>query len=114
VIVAINMEMSTSYIYVIGSDSPPYKVGISKAPDQRLKALQTGHPRKLRIHSLRETNAEKTKLLESVIHHHLKHYKTHGEWFDISLEDAILEVEYALMRWEDDPTLRSRVKEKWL
>ena len=106
--------MANSYIYVIGSDDPPYKVGISKAPDQRLRSLQTGHPQKLRIHSLRETDAEKTKLLERVIHHHLKHYRTHGEWFDMSLRNILLEVEYALMRWEDDPSLRTRVRDKWL
>jgi hypothetical protein len=106
--------MTVRYIYVIGSDQPPYKVGISLDPSKRLKALQTGHPCKLRIHSIKETSSDKTKLLETVIHHHLKHYKTHGEWFNIPLEDVILEVEYVLMRWEDDPTLRSRVREKWL
>ncbi len=106
--------MSISYIYVIGADQPPYKVGISQDPKRRLKNLQTGHPQKLRIHSLRETSADKTKLLESVIHHHLRFHRTHGEWFNMSLENVLLEVEYALMRYEDDPSLRTRVRERWL
>lgn len=109
----INIAMAVSYIYIIGADQPPYKVGISKDPQRRLKNLQTGHPQKLRIHDLKETNAEKTKLLESAIHYHLKHHRTHGEWFNMSLENIMLEVEYALMRYEEDPILRTRVREKW-
>lgn len=105
--------MATSYIYVIGGEAPPYKVGISKDPQRRLKNLQTGHPRKLSILTLKETDISKTKLLESAIHHHLKHHRTHGEWFDISLDKILLEVEYALMRYEDDPILRTRVRDKW-
>lgn len=106
--------MAISYIYVIGSDSPPYKVGISKDPQRRLKDLQTGFPQKLKIHMMKETESTKTRLLETVIHHHLKHHKTHGEWFDMSLKDILLEVEYALIRYEDDPTLRIRARDKWL
>lgn len=105
--------MAVSYIYVIGADSPPYKVGISQDPQRRLKNLQTGHPQKLYIHSIKETEVSKTKLLESVIHHYLKLHRTHGEWFDMSLDDIKLEIDYALMRYEDDPLLRTRVKNKW-
>ena len=64
--------MTTSYIYVIGSDNPPYKVGISRDPVRRLKALQTGHPYPLQLHYTKETDCCKTKLLEQVIHRHLK------------------------------------------
>lgn len=106
--------MSTSYIYIIGGDAPPFKVGISKDPERRLRALQTGHPHKLKIHTVKPTSADKTKLLESVIHHHLRLHRTHGEWFDLSLEDVRLEVEFALMRYEDDPLLRTRVRDGWL
>jgi hypothetical protein len=112
-IYGLNIAMATSYIYVIGGDAPPYKVGISKDPQRRLKNLQTGHPHKLSIHSIKETDVAKTKLLESTIHHHLKHHRTHGEWFDLPLDDIKLEVEFALMRYEDDPLLRTRVRERW-
>lgn len=110
---SINITMATSYIYVIGSDDPPYKVGISKDPQRRLKNLQTGHPQKLRIYGLKETDVSKTKLLESAIHYHLKLHRTHGEWFNMDLKNIMLEVEYALMRYEDDPSLRTRVRDKW-
>jgi hypothetical protein len=102
----------SSYIYIIGSDNPPYKIGISKNPERRLKNLQTGHPYKLKIWELRKTESKKTKLLESVIHKHLDSYRMSGEWFDISLEQAILQVDFALIRYEDDPLLEFRVKNK--
>lgn len=105
--------MATSYIYIIGSDHPPYKVGISKDPERRLRNLQTGHPQKLRIHCLRETNGERTKLLEGAIHHHLRMHRTNGEWFDLDYETILLEVEYAIMRYADDPLLRTRVTRGW-
>jgi Meiotically up-regulated gene 113 len=104
--------MQTSYIYVIGTEQPPYKIGISKNPQRRLKNLQTGHPELLRIHSIKPTNCQETKLLETVIHRNLKHYKLKGEWFNINLKDALLEIDYALMKFQDDPLLKTFVKLK--
>jgi hypothetical protein len=109
----INIAMTVNYIYVIGGDEPPYKVGISNNPDRRLKTLQTGHPKRLRIHSIKETDSTRTKLLESAIHQHLKHHRLVGEWFDLDLKTILLEVEFALIRYEDDPSLRTRVRDKW-
>lgn len=88
-----------SYIYIIGADAPPYKIGISKEPQRRLRSLQTGHPYPLKIHNLKETDLTETKYLERMIHQNLKHYRTKGEWFQIDLKDAVLEVEYAVMRY---------------
>lgn len=105
--------MATSYIYIIGGENPPFKVGISQDPQKRLKALQTGHPEKLSIHMLKETDSEKTRLLETAIHHNMKMYRTHGEWFNLPLEKIRAEIEFALIRYEDDPLLRLRVKSRW-
>jgi len=101
---------SISYIYVIGSDNPPYKVGISRDPAKRLKSLQTGHPFPLQLHYSKATDICKTKLLETVIHRHLKFHKTSGEWFDVVLANLILDVEYAIMRYGEDPILKSLLK----
>lgn len=106
--------MTTSFIYVIGSNGPPYKVGISKDPKRRLKNIQTGHPHKLEILSIKETAFNKTKLLETIIHRNINKYKTHGEWFDIELETLLLEIDYALIRYEDDPLLGTLAKDKIL
>jgi hypothetical protein len=102
--------MTTSFIYIIGSDQAPYKVGISRDPKKRLKTLQTGHPFPLQLHYTKETDICKTKLLETVIHRHLKLYKTSGEWFDVILANLILDVEYAIMRYGEDPILKSLLK----
>ena len=102
----------SSYIYIIGSDKPPYKIGISKNPELRLKNIQTGHPHRLQILELRETDSKRTKLLESVIHKHLDQYRMKGEWFNIPLNEAILHVDFALIRYEDDPLLEHLVKNK--
>jgi hypothetical protein len=101
-----------SYIYIIGSDKPPYKIGISRNPERRLKNIQTGHPHKLQIWELRETDSKRTKLLESVIHKHLVNYRMTGEWFNIPLEEAKHHVDFALIRYEDDPLLEHLVKNK--
>jgi hypothetical protein len=104
----------SNYIYIIGSDKPPYKVGVSKNPQRRLKNLQTGHPYPLTIHSITETSTANNKLLESVIHRNLKHSRTNGEWFDISLERLKLEVEFVMIRYSEDSTLKTRVTQNIL
>ena len=102
--------MTTSFIYIIGSDKAPYKVGISRDPNKRLKSLQTGYPFPLQLHYSKATDICKTKLLETVIHRHLKMHKTNGEWFDVVLKDLILDVEYAIMSYGEDPILKSLLK----
>jgi len=96
-----------SYIYVIGTTNPPYKVGISINPARRLKTLQTGHPEKLQILHITETEITRTKLLETVIHRNLKHYRQTGEWFNITFDQLLLEIEFAMIRYSEDPTLRT-------
>ena len=98
--------MSVSYIYVIGSDNPPYKVGISRDPAKRLKSLQTGHPFPLQLHFTKATDICKTKLLETVIHRHIKFHRTHGEWFNINLTDLKLQVDFVMIRYADEQNLR--------
>ena len=106
--------MTTSYIYVIGTDKPPYKVGISKNPETRLKKLQTGFPYKLKLHVKKPTQVDKVRLLETIIHRNIDNYKTNGEWFDIDLKDLLLEIDFALIRYEDDPLLKTLARDKIL
>lgn len=106
--------MTTSYIYIIGGDVPPYKVGISKNPEKRLKSLQTGFPYKLTLHDKRPTEVDKVKLLETIIHRNINLYKTQGEWFNLSLDDLKMQIEFALIRYEDDPLLKHLAKDQLL
>lgn len=91
-----------SYIYVIGSTEKPYKIGITGNLKQRLKNIQTGHPKKLKIHYKEEIPDSQVRLLEQNIHRVIKRYQSHGEWFDIDLEQAIAEVKYARIRYLRD------------
>jgi hypothetical protein len=102
--------MTVSYIYIIGGEVPPYKLGISKDPKKRLKSLQTGHPYPLQIHHIEETHISMTKLLETTIHRHLKLHKTSGEWFNVELANLLLDLRYVILRYGDDPTLKSLLK----
>lgn len=91
-----------SFIYVIGGKHKPYKIGITNNPNRRLKNLQTGHPNKLSIHYTEEIPDSCVKLLEKLIHKNVGRYKTHGEWFDIELNEAIAEVKFARIRYLKD------------
>ena len=104
--------MQTSFIYIIGSKNPPYKVGISKNPNRRLRNLQTGHPYPLQIHHIIETNISQTKLFETILHRNLKHYKTNGEWFNMELTNLKLQLEFVLIRYGDEPNLKMLIKER--
>lgn len=91
--------MNNHWIYVIGDTASPYKIGFTKDPDKRLKTLQTGNPKKLQIHYKEQINENEVKYIEKQIHNELKRKQVSGEWFNISLDDAISEVKYAVMRY---------------
>lgn len=94
--------MDKSYIYVIGNDQSPYKIGFTKDIDKRLQTLQTGNHQKLFVHYKEQINEEEIKFIEKQIHKELMRKKVSGEWFDVSLDDAILEVKYAVMRYSKE------------
>jgi len=91
--------MNSSYIYVIGDTTSPYKIGFTKDPDNRLRTLQTGNPKKLQIHYKEMIGENEVKYIEKQIHKELKRKQVSGEWFNVSLDDAISEVKYAVMRY---------------
>lgn len=91
--------MNKSWIYIIGSESKPYKIGFSKTPEKRLKSLQTGFPQELKILHLEEINDDEVRNIEKCIHKENKLRRTHGEWFNLELNEAIAEVQYAIIRY---------------
>lgn len=91
-----------SFIYIIGGESKPYKIGLSKNPIQRLKNLQTGFPSELKIHYTHEVESKQVRFIEKSIHDIMNYKRTHGEWFDLTLSEAIAEVQFAIIRHEKD------------
>jgi len=63
------------------------KIGKSNNVKKRIARFQTGCPWKLIVcHTI---DADDCDLLERGIHHLLREFNVHGEWFDISAEEAI-------------------------
>jgi len=91
--------LNNHWIYIIGDTESPYKIGFTKDPEKRLSTLQTGNPKKLTIHYKEQINENEVKFIEKQIHKELKRKKISGEWFDISLDDAIAEIKYAVIRY---------------
>lgn len=87
-----------SYIYIIGGNSPPYKIGFSANPHKRLASLQTGYPSKLFLHYTEELKEYQVRSIEKYIHKMMNYKRTHGEWFDLELKEAINEVKFAIIR----------------
>ncbi len=69
----------------------PVKVGISKSPSNRLKAIQTSTPFKVDIFTYYECMCRDWSLqIEAAFHERHRDKHLHGEWFDIDPSDAAL------------------------
>lgn len=78
--------MSKGYVYLIKEvDADFYKIGYTtKKPEIRLKELQTGNPRLLKL--VASYHTENYKHLERLLHETYKKNHYSGEWFIMSLE----------------------------
>ena len=75
-------------IYLIQSQEDGYyKIGVSKHPKKRVKQLQTGNSSELKL--IETYQSEHANKIEKILHNQLLHCKKEGEWFDISLPDAL-------------------------
>jgi len=92
------------YIYVIGTNDKQ-KIGFSGDVNKRLSTLQTGNPEKLIIHHKIEVPSERARLVENKIHKEYSYLRIKGEWFSMTPEKAKIVLDYALIRWADDPLL---------
>ena len=82
-------------VYVIQSETGAVKIGRSEDPDGRLRAIQAAHPAALKLcHS--SAVREDCSLVESTAHRLLANKRKIGEWFDVSVDDAIAAVAKAI------------------
>jgi len=70
--------------FICDEDSKYLKIGISKEPEERIKALQTGCPLKL-ILLLKFYG---TQEIETKLHDELKEYRLRGEWYSLTDENG--------------------------
>lgn len=93
------------FLYVIGNNESKQKIGFSANVEKRLAELQTGNPDQLYIHHTQAVPKDRVRLLERKIHRELGYRRIKGEWFNMSANDAKLMLDFAIIRWLEDPTL---------
>lgn len=80
---------TTSNIYVIrNSDLGLYKIGYSDDVQRRLKALQSSSCHTLDVLASWEVPGYAVRAFEACIHMAHIHCRTHGEWFELSADEA--------------------------
>jgi hypothetical protein len=87
------------FVYVIASGPHSVKIGFSVDPERRVGQLQTGHERKLSLVYKELVTDFEGPMLEKRIHDANRHKGLRGEWFDLSHEEAIQEVQFAVIRY---------------
>jgi hypothetical protein len=88
--------MSDVFLYVMGREDGPVKIGISNHPYGRAFSLQTGCPFKIEVLCTRKAKNRAHALYhEALLHDAFKEYRAHGEWFDIEAELVVEQVETA-------------------
>ncbi|WP_093150746.1 GIY-YIG nuclease family protein [Thalassobaculum litoreum] len=87
---------STNYVYVIGHEDLPVKVGMSKNPQRRCDAFRAHWPYPLRV--LHAAPMDDAKSVEAGAHFLLHEHRQHGEWFNVSAERAISAIHEAAER----------------
>lgn len=81
------------YLYVIAaSEQGPVKLGRSATPQKRLKQLQTGSQDRLQL--FYSVLVESDVRLEKELHRLNRHLRRKGEWFDMTVKDAIGEINH--------------------
>jgi hypothetical protein len=86
-------------LYVIGASlDGPVKLGISAKPERRVSQLQTGCADRLQLfHS--EPIGDK-KLFERLLHRDLGYLRMLGEWFNLTVEQAIAHVQFTVIEYD--------------
>ena len=92
--------MSQCFLYIIAeNEHGPVKLGFSNDPFKRVKQLQTGSNVVLKIFHTQEIEFKDRIKLEKLLHKAIKHYKVHGEWFSLSVNDAKQEIDFVIIRY---------------
>jgi hypothetical protein len=88
-------------MYVISArPEGPVKLGISADPDQRVRELQTGHPEPLKVLHREPVDLERVRLFERLLHRDNNHHRLHGEWFNLTVEQATAYVIFTIIQYD--------------
>lgn len=89
----------TGHVYVMRSASGPIKIGRSAIPHERLKTIQSSNAAAIELCHISEERADAASI-ENVAHRLLETKRLAGEWFDVSVYEAVAAIEAAIRQVE--------------
>lgn len=81
--------MKTAYVYLIGPDDGPYKIGHCTNISMRLTSLQCGNWQELKVQHSITVPMFTAVSAERVMHTRFKDHRIRGEWFDAKLDTLV-------------------------
>lgn len=86
------------YIYVMSCEAFPgvVKIGMSVDPESRRRTLEGGSPVPFKIEYAARTTVDDLHLIESYAHFMVGPHHVRGEWFRVSILEAIAAVNVAI------------------
>lgn len=85
---AVSPLPAQAYVYVIGAEDGPQKIGVANDPQSRRAMLQTGNPSLLGVAAAVPVARRHALAVEKQAHRILKSKRIRGEWFNVSPEEA--------------------------
>jgi len=82
------MISSSTSLYVMGAEGGPMKIGLAKMPERRLRSVQTGHARPVRLLASWPVPLDKARDIELRARWLLREKRAHGEWFTVGAREA--------------------------
>ena len=99
------------FLYVIGAvEDGPVKLGFSADPDRRVNELQTGHCHALRVYHAEPVCPDKVRLFERLLHRDMRYQRARGEWYNLTVEEAIAQVRFTLIQYDAVDDLADKVR----
>jgi len=86
------------------------KLGISKHPERRVHQLQTGHAERLRVYHQEAIASDRVRLFERLIHRDLGYLRHVGEWFNLTVEQAIAQIQFTIIQYSAVDNLREKMR----
>jgi len=81
------------FVYVIGAQDNPVKIGHANRVETRLTSLQMGNPDELKILGKVVVPWDLAEIIEKRTHVALSAHHRRGEWYNVSAEAALLAIE---------------------
>lgn len=102
-----------SFLYVIaGYREGPVKLGFSADPERRVKQLQTGHAEPLYLFHQEPIMADRARLYEGLLHRDIRHHRMRGEWYNLTVEQAIAHVQFTFIEYDLVDDLAEKVRRR--